>query len=132
MEGRMKNGGYKGHTAASKLAGDSSLGEDSMEITETRIDSTVCTGNHLSLAFSYPHLSSPGACKIDMHTVPSSYTFGWYICMTCYPLRMLSPYPLYIPQNRTSSLVVWRITDKHRRRGIEKRGLGSTCLGIHQ
>ena len=45
--------------AASTLAGDSSLGSASMEMTETRIVSTVWIGSHRSDAFSYPHLSSP-------------------------------------------------------------------------
>lgn len=39
-------------TAASTLAGDSSLGSASIEITDISIVSTVCTGNHLSEAFS--------------------------------------------------------------------------------
>lgn len=34
------------------------------------IDSTPCTGNHLSLASSYPYSSCPGSCKIEMHTSP--------------------------------------------------------------
>lgn len=58
-------------TAASTLAGDSSLGSASIEITLTIIVSTVCIGNHLSEADSYPHLSSPGSWRIDMHTDPS-------------------------------------------------------------
>lgn len=41
-----------------------------MDITEIKIVSTVCTGNHRSEAFSYPNLSSPGSCKIDMQTSP--------------------------------------------------------------
>jgi len=40
------------HTAASRLAGDSSLGLLSIEMTDTRIDSTVCTGSHRSEACS--------------------------------------------------------------------------------
>lgn len=39
-------------TAASTLAGLSSLGSASMDITEIRIVSTVWTGSHLSDAFS--------------------------------------------------------------------------------
>ena len=35
------------------------------------IVSTVCIGSHLSDAGSYPYLSSPGSCNIDIHTVPS-------------------------------------------------------------
>lgn len=57
-------------TAASTFAGLSSLGSASIEITEIRIVSTVCTGNHLSDAFSYPYLSSPGSCKIEIQTSP--------------------------------------------------------------
>lgn len=57
-------------TAASTFAGDSSLGSANMEITEIKIVSTVCTGNHRSDAFSYPNLSSPGSWRIDMHTSP--------------------------------------------------------------
>lgn len=40
--------------AASTLAGLSSLGEEIIDSTEMRIDSTVCTGSHRSLALSYP------------------------------------------------------------------------------
>lgn len=57
-------------TAASTLAGESRFGSANIEITERRIVSTVCTGNHLSSGFSYPHWSSPGACNIEMHTLP--------------------------------------------------------------
>lgn len=41
--------------AASMFAGDSSLGELSMESTDSRIDSTVCTGSHRSPDNSYLH-----------------------------------------------------------------------------
>jgi hypothetical protein len=39
-------------TAASMLAGDSSFGLDSMDITDINMVSTVCTGDQRSLAFS--------------------------------------------------------------------------------
>lgn len=39
-------------TAASTLAGDSSFGSASIEMTEIRIVSTVCTGSQRSEAFS--------------------------------------------------------------------------------
>ena len=69
----------KGRTAASIFAGDSSFGDDSIEIIDIIIVSTVCTGDHLSLALSYPFGSSPGECKIEMQTLPSGYTFGCHI-----------------------------------------------------
>jgi len=34
------------------FAGDSSLGDESMDMTETIMDSTVCTGSHRSDALS--------------------------------------------------------------------------------
>eukprot|EP01023_Acetabularia_acetabulum_P026400 TRINITY_DN25088_c0_g2_i4.p5 TRINITY_DN25088_c0_g2~~TRINITY_DN25088_c0_g2_i4.p5 ORF type:complete len:103 (+),score=4.01 TRINITY_DN25088_c0_g2_i4:373-681(+) len=40
--------------AASMFAGDSSLGSDNIEIIDRIIDSTVCTGDHRSAAFSQP------------------------------------------------------------------------------
>jgi hypothetical protein len=58
------------------LAGDSSFGELNMEIMESIIVSTVCTGLHRSLACSYPVGSSPGECRIEIQTRPSEYTFG--------------------------------------------------------
>lgn len=61
------------------FAGDSSFGDDSIEMIEIMIVSTVCTGDHLSLAFSYPFGSSPGVCKMEMHTRPSGYTFGCHM-----------------------------------------------------
>ena len=61
-------------TAAIILAADSGLGSDSMDITDNTIDSTVWTGDHLSEAASYPNLSSPGSCRIEIQTSPSSYT----------------------------------------------------------
>lgn len=36
--------------------------------------STLCTGLHRSDADSYMFGSSPGACRIEMHTFPSAYT----------------------------------------------------------
>ena len=57
-------------TAASTLAGDSSFGSVIIDITLIRIDSTVWIGSHLSDAVSYPNLSSPGSCRMEMHTSP--------------------------------------------------------------
>merc|ERR1719450_1416454 len=45
----------------STFAGLSSLGSASIDITEIKIVSTVWIGSHLSLAFSYPYLSSPSS-----------------------------------------------------------------------
>jgi len=42
-----------------------------MLITESRIFSTLWTGLHLSALDSYPKGSSPGACKMEMQTLPS-------------------------------------------------------------
>lgn len=39
--------------------------------TESKIFSTLCTGLHLSALDSYPIGSSPGACNIEIHTLPS-------------------------------------------------------------
>ena len=47
---------------------------DSILITDKRIFSTLCTGDQRSVLDSYPIGSSPGACNIDMHTLPSEYT----------------------------------------------------------
>ena len=58
-------------TAASTFAGDSSFGSASIEMTLIRIVSTVWTGSHRSEACSYPYLSSPGSCRIEIHTLPS-------------------------------------------------------------
>ena len=49
----------------------------SMLTTLKRIFSTLCTGLHRSELLSYMFGSSPGACKMDIQTVPSWYTFGW-------------------------------------------------------
>ena len=46
----------------------------SMLTTLRSIFSTLCTGLHLSELDSYPIGSSPGAWRIDMHTLPSLYT----------------------------------------------------------
>ena len=43
---------------------------------------TVCTGDHLSAAVSYPCGSLPGLCRIEMHTRPSGYTAQEGVC-TC-------------------------------------------------
>lgn len=63
--------------AASIFAGLSSFGLCNKLITEIKIVSGVCTGLQRSATDSYPYLSSSGGCKIDMQTVPSSYTLGW-------------------------------------------------------
>ena len=46
----------------------------SMLTTDSKIFSTDWTGLHLSALVSYPIGSSPGACKIEMQTLPSGYT----------------------------------------------------------
>lgn len=43
----------------------------SMLTTDKRIFSTLCTGLHRSALLSYPMGSSPGAWRIEMHTLPS-------------------------------------------------------------
>lgn len=68
-----------GLTAASTFAGDSKLGSASMEITEMRMVSTVWTGSQRSAAFSYPYRSSPGSCRMEMHTLPTLSIFGCQI-----------------------------------------------------
>ena len=55
---------------ASMLAPLSMLGSLSMLMTLSKIFSTLCTGDHLSSANSYMFGSSPGECRIDMHTSP--------------------------------------------------------------
>lgn len=67
----IKIGRFSGLTPASTFAGDWSFGSANMDITDINILSTVCMGNQRSDAFSYPHLSSPGSCKIEIHTFPS-------------------------------------------------------------
>jgi len=52
MVSRGGGGRRKKNTAASRLAGDSSFGSESMEMTLMRMVSTVWMGNHRSLAFS--------------------------------------------------------------------------------
>lgn len=85
-------------TAASILAGESSLGSDSIEITDTMMDSTPRIGRHRSIAVSYAikadhtrcgknykaadikpaaitcslKRSSPGGCRIEIQTFPSA------------------------------------------------------------
>jgi hypothetical protein len=62
-------------TAASKLAGDSSVGSLSMLITETTMVSTVWIGFQRIAAVSCGFVeSSPGSCRIEMHTSPFGYT----------------------------------------------------------
>lgn len=80
----LLNSGYDSlHSlAASTLAGDSSFGSASIDITEIKIVSTVCTGNQRSEAFSYPHLSSPGSCSIEIHTSPFFSILGCQISVT--------------------------------------------------
>lgn len=46
----------------------------SMLTTDSKIFSTLCTGLHRSALLSYPVGSSPGACRMDIHTLPSGYT----------------------------------------------------------
>lgn len=43
----------------------------SIEMTLKRTFSTLCTGLHRSEALSYMRGSSPGVCKIEIHTFPS-------------------------------------------------------------
>ena len=65
---------------ASRLAGDSMLGSLSMDSTLTRIASTPRIGLHRSSALSYSFMAStPGACSMLMHTLPSGYIFGCHI-----------------------------------------------------
>ena len=67
-------------TAASMLAGESSFGSESIEMTETRMDSTPNIGRHRSSADSCAFIwSSPGGCRIEMHTTPLGYTFGCHM-----------------------------------------------------
>lgn len=66
---------FRHMTAASMLAGDSSLGSESMDMTDTIIASTPKIGLQRSIADSCGLCtSSPGGCKIEMHTLPSSCT----------------------------------------------------------
>ena len=54
------------------LAGELMLGEESMETTETKIDSIPMIGRQRSVALSNSLcLSSPGAWRMEMHTLPS-------------------------------------------------------------
>jgi len=67
-------------TAASILAGLSSLGSDNMEMTEIKICSTPRIGLHRSSALSCEFMaSSPGGCRIEMHTRPSGKMLGCHI-----------------------------------------------------
>lgn len=77
------------NTAASMFAGELSLGSANIEMTDRIIVSTPNIGLHLISAVSYDqsqqdmgttheneytdslNLSSPGGCKIEMHTFPS-------------------------------------------------------------
>ena len=77
-------------TPASTLAGEEQLGSFNKETTDNKMLSTDCVGFHLSSAFSpliticyilstsiiYLIGSSPGACKIEIHSLPSVYTLG--------------------------------------------------------
>lgn len=56
--------------AASTLAGLSSLGLLSMLMTDIKMVSGDCTGDHLSATDSYPYLSSSGGWRMEMHTSP--------------------------------------------------------------
>lgn len=60
--------------AASTFAGLSSFGSANILITLIRIFSTLCIGLHRSDACSYWFGSSPGGCRIDIHTNPVGYT----------------------------------------------------------
>lgn len=65
--------------AASRFSGDSQFGSDSIDMTETKMLSTVWIGSHRSDLSSYSYMSSPGGWRMDMHTSPVSRMFGWYI-----------------------------------------------------
>lgn len=60
-------------TEASTLAGEEKLGSESIEHTETKMDSTVWIGLQHSSAFSSGFIGS-GVCKIEIQTPPSAYT----------------------------------------------------------
>ena len=65
---------------ASRFAGDSMFGSFNIEITLIKIASTPRMGLHLSSAVSYAFiLSSPGGCKMEIHTLPSGYILGCHI-----------------------------------------------------
>merc|ERR1711899_139107 len=90
---RLNSGKFSRHSlAASTFAGDSSLGSANIEMTETKMVSTVCTGSHLSLAFSYPHRSSPGACKIEIHTSPFFSMLGCHMSVITLSFGGMSGY----------------------------------------
>jgi hypothetical protein len=57
-------------TDASTLAGLSQFGSANIDTTDRRIFSTDWTGDHRSELDSYILGSSPGGCKIEMHTSP--------------------------------------------------------------
>ena len=63
-------------TPASTFAGEDKLGSARRDMTDKRIDSTVCVGFHRSAAVSPESGSSPGGCRIEMHSLPSGYTLG--------------------------------------------------------
>ena len=62
----------RNYTLASMLAGELIFGSLSMDITETRMASTFRIGLHFSSALSCSFIeSAPGACRIEIHTLPS-------------------------------------------------------------
>lgn len=67
-------------TAASILAGDESFGSVSIDMTDIMICSTPSIGRQRSSASSIGLWgSTPGGCKMEMHTLPSGNTFGCHI-----------------------------------------------------
>ena len=110
---RRLNSGYDSlHCfAASTFAGDSSFGSASIEITDIIIVSTVWTGSQRSEAFSYPHLSSPGSCRMLMQTkkmttmmIKKSFQKKFYVTHRHHSDQYSDATSL----SRTSSLVVSR------------------------
>ena len=58
-------------TEASTLAGEEKFGAANMETTDMMIEETDCVGNQRSEANSPLITSSPGGCKMEIHTFPS-------------------------------------------------------------
>ena len=57
---------------ASMLAGELIFGDESIDTTDTKMDSMPMIGRQRSVALSNSlYLSSPGGCRIEMHTLPS-------------------------------------------------------------
>src|SRR3989338_11609340 len=63
-------------TEAVTLAGEEKLGSPSMEMTLSRMESTLWVGRHRSSGSSPLMASTPGGWRIDIHTGPSGYTLG--------------------------------------------------------